>query len=500
MRTMRSTDSGLNVKCLDMFGCEWVSIRSNQLPPLESIHSRPPPSTVQNHHQPEELRARPRAHGQHTQYIVAWLLQNRKMYVAGDRRGHYLWIAWICRSCPAGRRVRSGDAEPPRGPLVAEVGGLAVEDQQTVGDCHEPISEAARGGRGRGTGQDGQTLVSRERLEQAAHGRRLRIIEAGVDLADGERLGLADERARDSEPRLIDRAERGRELDLAPDEPDALERAPCGLALRLARQAQEALNRALAGAAAHQHVPEQRAVGDGARVDIGLGDQPADTARRVARDGDAIDPDATFFGDDPGRDGIEQRVTLLGQVRDDQGHLAAPEACADTMKPPATVLARGPDSEQLDHGAHDPRGSLRIDDGNMNFALAIQLRALLQQAKAVAPAPTGAPAIGGPETPILAPTSHPAESAWPSRCRPAERRGSRRSAREGRDRGPGTRSRPGGRGCAASSRPRRAGIRARRDSGRRTPARAPRTGRRWRPHESGRTVRARRAEDSKFHE
>src|SRR5262245_66120318 len=190
MRTMRSTDSGLNVKCLDIFGCEWVSIRFNQLPPLGSIHRRPPLSTVQNHNQPGALRPQRGARTQHTQYIVAWLLQNRKMYVAGDRRGHYLWIAWICRSCPAGRRVRSSDAESPCGPLVAEVGGLAVEDQQTVGDCHEPISEAARGGRGRGTGQDGKTLVSRERLEQAAHGRRLRIVEAGVDLADGERLEI----------------------------------------------------------------------------------------------------------------------------------------------------------------------------------------------------------------------------------------------------------------------------------------------------------------------
>src|SRR5499426_647627 len=147
------------------------------------------------------------------------------MYVAGDRRGLYLWIAGICRRCPARRRVRSGDAESPRGPPVAEVDGLAVEDQKTIGDRHEPIREAARGGRGCGAGQDGQSLASRERLEQAAHGGGFAIIETGVDLPDGERLGLADERARDRESRLIDPAERRGELDLAAAEPDALERA-----------------------------------------------------------------------------------------------------------------------------------------------------------------------------------------------------------------------------------------------------------------------------------
>src|SRR5262245_11407043 len=285
MRTMRSTDSGLNVKCLDIFGCEWVSIRFNQLPPLGSIHRRPPLSTVQNHNQPGALRPQRGARTQHTQYIVAWLLQNRKMYVAGDRRGLYLWIAWICRRYPAGRRVSSRDAESPRGPLVAEVGGLAVEDQKPVGDCHEPISEAARSGRRRRAGQDGQTLTACEGLKQAADGGRLCTVETGVDLADGDRLGLVDERAGDREPRLIDGAEGGGELDLAAAEPDALERAPRRLALRLARQAQEPLNRALAEFAAHQHVPQERAVGDGAAVHVDLGDQPADAAHRVAETG-----------------------------------------------------------------------------------------------------------------------------------------------------------------------------------------------------------------------
>jgi hypothetical protein len=40
------------------------------------------------------------------------------------------------------------------------------------------------------------------------------------------------------------------------------------------------------------------------------------------------------------------------------------------MKLPAAVLARRPDSEQLDHDAHDPRGSLRIDDDSMKIASA----------------------------------------------------------------------------------------------------------------------------------
>src|SRR4030095_15349616 len=45
MRTMRSTDLGSNLKCLDIFGCEWVSIRFNRSPPLGDsstvVHSHP---------------------------------------------------------------------------------------------------------------------------------------------------------------------------------------------------------------------------------------------------------------------------------------------------------------------------------------------------------------------------------------------------------------------------------------------------------------------------
>src|SRR5262245_65383187 len=113
----------------------------------------------------------------------------------------------------------------------------------------------------------------REGLEQAAYGGCFGVVEAGVNLPNGERLGLPDERARDREPRPIDRAERGGELDLAAAEPDALERAPRRFALGLARQAQEPLNRARTGTAAHQHVPEQRTVGDCAGMDLDLGDQ-----------------------------------------------------------------------------------------------------------------------------------------------------------------------------------------------------------------------------------
>src|SRR5262245_8596640 len=185
MRTMRSTDSGLNVKCLDMFGCEWVSIRFNQLPPLGSIHRRPPLSTVQNHNQPGALRPQRGARAQHTQYIVAWLLQNRKMYVAGDRLGLYLWTVWIGKSDRAGYPVRSGDAESPRGALVGEARRRAVVDEQAVGNRHKPIGEAGRRRRRRSAGQNGESLAARERLEQAAHHGRFRVLEAGVDLADG---------------------------------------------------------------------------------------------------------------------------------------------------------------------------------------------------------------------------------------------------------------------------------------------------------------------------
>src|SRR5262249_47085243 len=165
------------------------------------------------------------------------------MYVAGDRRGLYLWTVWICKSDRAGSPIRSGDTEPPRGALVGEARRRAVVDQQAVGNRHEPIGEAGRRSRRRSAGQDGESLAGRERRGQAANGRRRGVVEAGVDLPDGERLGLADERARDREPRLIDRAECGSEFDLTAAEPDALKRAPRRLALRLARQSEEPLNR-----------------------------------------------------------------------------------------------------------------------------------------------------------------------------------------------------------------------------------------------------------------
>src|SRR5207245_5556464 len=79
MRTIRSTDIGSNLKCLDIFGCEWVSIRFKTVRLLsEFIHNHPQPSTVQNHHQPEAKRPCSRAPAQRTQYIVACVLQDRK--------------------------------------------------------------------------------------------------------------------------------------------------------------------------------------------------------------------------------------------------------------------------------------------------------------------------------------------------------------------------------------------------------------------------------------
>src|SRR5262245_37024728 len=108
-------------------------------------------------------------------------------------------------------------------------------------------------------------------------------------------------------------------------------------------------------------------------------------------------------------------------MRDDQGHFAPAKARADPMKPPAAVLARRPDSEELDHGAHDPRGSLRIDDGSMKIAGGMRLRGLLQVSRAVGQAPTVAPGIGAPSTPTPARTSRPRECAAPSRCRRAGR-------------------------------------------------------------------------------
>src|SRR4030095_3777120 len=107
----------------------------------------------------------------------------------------------------------------------------------------------------------------------------------------------------------------------------------------------------------------------------------------------ATDHAPPFCGHARGRNQKRPRVAPREPVRDDQGHLTPPKARADPMKPPAAVLARGPDSEQLDHGAHDPRGSLRIDDGNMKIAWLMRLSGLLQELRAVGRAPRVAPAI-----------------------------------------------------------------------------------------------------------
>src|SRR5215470_8596327 len=107
---------------------------------------------------------------------------------------------------------------------------------------------------------------------------------------------------------------------------------------------------------------------DRPRVHVGLDDHPADAADRVAGDRHVGDPDPSLVGNEPGGDGVEERVPLLGQLRDDQGELASAEARADPVKPPAAVSPRRADSQQLDHGRHGPRGSLRNDDGSVKFA------------------------------------------------------------------------------------------------------------------------------------
>ena len=117
------------------------------------------------------------------------------MYVAGDRRGLNLWIAWICRRCPAGRRVSSGDAEPPRGALVRKPEALAIREVDAVFDDGE--AAAVRGLL--------QSLARRERLAvlasaaspAAARGfaDRLVAIADGLLVFDGQPADFSDERA-----------------------------------------------------------------------------------------------------------------------------------------------------------------------------------------------------------------------------------------------------------------------------------------------------------------
>src|SRR5215470_1258033 len=70
IRTMRSTDRGSNLKCLDIFGCEWVSIRfkpfasSRDLSP--GIHRHPQCKTTTN----PQRTGRPHEHALRLHNIV----------------------------------------------------------------------------------------------------------------------------------------------------------------------------------------------------------------------------------------------------------------------------------------------------------------------------------------------------------------------------------------------------------------------------------------------
>jgi len=189
-----------------------------------------------------------------------------------------------------------------------------------------------------------------ERLEQGAYSRSLGAVEPPIDLARHQNLRGLRERACQRQPRPVDRTEARGGLHLAATKTDALQRTQGRETLRFAREPEKPMKRPVDGFAGHEHVPEERAVLDGASVHVDFRDHRADPANRVARHRDMPDPHAPLLGQDAGAHGVEQRVSLLQHSRHDQGYFASPKARADAVESPAAALPRRAHSEELDHG------------------------------------------------------------------------------------------------------------------------------------------------------
>src|SRR5437870_9135870 len=195
MRTMRSTDTGSNLKCLDIFGCEWVSIRFK---PFASSRSS---STIVHSHPQCKTTTNPKRSGRACEHrpsvpnilLLAYYRTANSVLLGidGGLPCGQCGLVKSSRGCWVGLR----GAEAPGDPLTAEVGRQAVEHEQAVGNRDEPIGEAGRFGRRAGAGQNRQPLAMGERLQQGAHGRGLGAIESPIDLPRDQNFGGAHDRA-----------------------------------------------------------------------------------------------------------------------------------------------------------------------------------------------------------------------------------------------------------------------------------------------------------------
>jgi len=88
----------------------------------------------------------------------------------------------------------------------------------------------------------------------------------------------------------------------------------------------------------HEHVPEERAVLDGASVHVDFRHHPR-IRRTVSREHRMPDPHAPLLGQDAGAHGVEQRVSLLQHSRHDQGYFASPKTRADAVESSSRRLA-----------------------------------------------------------------------------------------------------------------------------------------------------------------
>src|SRR5215510_6302249 len=79
---MRGMTCGLNAKCLEMFGCVWVSIRFNAAPLGGVVHRHPRSSTSPKSCRARRYPDRGPFHVYGTQHIVAGVLRIHKYCVS----------------------------------------------------------------------------------------------------------------------------------------------------------------------------------------------------------------------------------------------------------------------------------------------------------------------------------------------------------------------------------------------------------------------------------
>ena len=232
--------------------------------------------------------------------------------------------------------------------VAGEVRRASIVPQESLADDDQPIGEAVCRGRRGGADNDGESITVGKHSKDCPHGVGIDRANAIVDLANHQELGSARQTVRERQARTVHGTKPLRGLGRAIAEPDSLEGAQRRLALRLSRKPQEPVQRAMRSLG-REDVPEKRPALDRARAQVRLRHQGSDAAEGASGHRESVHPHAPLVRDDPSGHGVQQRSAFCGVAGDDDSDLAPPEAGADPVEEPATVPARGADTEQLDH-------------------------------------------------------------------------------------------------------------------------------------------------------